>query len=162
MKKSLNYLVVGIFIVGIFSLASCASNPTAAQTEEFRKTVEEIFDLWGTANLTEDADLYVSLWDEDYVKLAAGKDPRMGLDVLRESKINGWKKWKYETFEVNIEEVQLAGEFGWGRGTYVVTSRPAGGGDLVVSEGTFLTVFKKQSDGSWLAYRDTMMPAPAK
>ena len=160
MKKPLICTAIGILSAGIIVLAGCASAPTAAQTAEFEKAAREIFAVKVASNLKEDADALVATWDKDFVKMANGTDPVTGLDVLRQSSIAGWKRFKYEEIKLEFDEFQLAGQFGWTLGSYAVTVRPGGGGDPLALNGSFLTVFKKQPDGSWKVYRDTMMSGP--
>jgi ketosteroid isomerase-like protein len=155
MRRTHNYPILGFICVSILVLASCASGPTPAQSEEFAKAVEDIFAIWGKANLEEDVELYVSMWDEDCYKAAPGDPAITSLDALREAKAEGFKAVKYETFNIDFLEIQLAGDFGWvlGRGHGIL--RPAGG-EPFEAEGRFITIFKKQADGSWKVYRDFM------
>jgi len=62
---------------------------------------------------------------------------------------------------IKVEDAQIAGDFGFAHGTYFVSVTPKGGGAVKSKEGKFLTIFKKQADGSWKIYRDSVSPNPA-
>jgi ketosteroid isomerase-like protein len=94
------------------------------------------------------------------VKLAAGRPTAVGAEAIRQMKQKAFGVTLYDVFEVEIDEHQLAGEFGWAKGLYKIVTRPKAGGESFTHIGTFLTVFRKQPDGSWKVYRDTMMPLP--
>jgi ketosteroid isomerase-like protein len=66
----------------------------------------------------------------------------------------------FDTFDIKVDEYQVAGDFGWARGIYTIVTHPRAGGEAATDVGTFLTVFHKQADGSWRVYRDTMMTLP--
>jgi hypothetical protein len=53
-----------------------------------------------------------------------------------------FQNWKFKGFDVNVEEIQLGGGFGYARGTYKIPLDPKVMGTAVILEGTFLTVFK--------------------
>ena len=59
-----------------------------------------------------------------------------------------------------VDDYQLAGEFGWARGTYTIVTRPKAGGDPFIDVGPFLTVFKRQADGSWKLCRTVESGVP--
>ena len=65
------------------------------------------------------------------------------------------------TFAADRVQVAAAGDYAISRGHYSMTytdkatKKPAG------SNGSYLTVYKKQSDGSWKAVEDFITPGPA-
>ena len=65
------------------------------------------------------------------------------------------------TFAADKVEVAQSGDLAYSRGHYSIrltdkaTNKPAS------SDGTYLTVWRKQSDGSWKAVEDFIVPGPA-
>jgi ketosteroid isomerase-like protein len=55
---------------------------------------------------------------------------------------------------IKNEEIQLSGNFGFARGTYSALLVPKAGGEEIPIDGKYLTIFKKQADGTWKIYRD--------
>lgn len=159
MEKSVFAKALVIALAGaVLLLGSCVSSPTTAEKDAFRKEVDAIFKVWGDTSLNPNLEGFVGIWDEKMVKMASGKVTVRGPAALRQAKAKAFETVTLEKFVVNIEETQLAGDdLGWAMGTYILAMRPKAGGDLIVDEGMFLTVFMKQPDGSWKVYRDTMM-----
>ena len=77
-----------------------------------------------------------------------------GKSAIDERKRNGLKKVEYESQIITVEETQVAGDWGFARGTATVTSKSKTGGATTNLEANFLTIFKKQADGSWKIFRD--------
>ena len=89
--------------------------------------------------------------------MASNKATVYGKAAIGKMKRKMFQTWAFKRFDVDIDEVQLAGDFGYARGTYIVHLQSKAESTSSVLEGTFLTVFKKQADGSWKIYRDCMM-----
>jgi ketosteroid isomerase-like protein len=52
------------------------------------------------------------------------------------------------------EEVRVAGDWAYSRGTYSATLTPKAGGEPREDSGKYLTILERQSDGSWKIARD--------
>ncbi len=153
--------MIGLFASAMLMVAGCATTgPTAAETGAFKRAVDDIYRAWVDTNINPDLEGFVSLWDVNAVKMASGKPTAIGPAAIRTMKEKAFGTTIYDRFEIATEEYQLAGGFGWARGIYTIVTRPKAGGDSYTDIGTFLTVFKKQADGSWKVYRDTMMALP--
>ena len=50
---------------------------------------------------------------------------------------------------LSLEEVEVAGDWGFIRGTSPVTLTPQAGGEPLQDEGKYLSIRKRQPDGSW-------------
>ena len=160
MKGSSVCLAASLLAAAVLSVGCATTKPTAAQNDAFKVAVDRIFRLWSDTNTNPDLDGFVALWDEKAVKMAAGRPTAVGSEAIRQMKQKAFGVTLYDAFEVKIDEYQLAGEFGWARGLYTIVTRPKAGGEPFTDIGTFLTMFRKQADGSWKVYRDTMMPLP--
>ena len=73
---------------------------------------------------------------------------------LGERKRKSFQNWDVESFNIKIEEVQVAGDWGFARGTYTSSAKPKAGGGNRLVDGKFLTIFKRQPDSSWKIFRD--------
>jgi uncharacterized protein (TIGR02246 family) len=66
-------------------------------------------------------------------------------------------------FQMQSLETEGQGDLAYDRGTYSVTMTPAGAGPIE-DHGKYLTIFRKQADGSWKVVRDIWnsdLPVPA-
>jgi uncharacterized protein (TIGR02246 family) len=118
--------------------------------------VEEIYDIYSSMSMKKDVDGWIALWDEEGVKMVPNLPPIYGKAAIREYKHK--KSQSPDDMEVNIkvENAQVAGDFGFAHGTAFVSRTPKGGGAVKSREAKFLTIFKKQTDGSWKIYRDSV------
>ena len=153
MKKVFVMSVTLVFLTYFFSIIAFAEDETA----NFRTTIENIFNSWRASNLNEDFDLWFSNWDENAIKMASNKATIYGKSAIGNMKRKMFQTWAFESWDVEIDEVQLSGDLGYARGTYIVNLKSKAESTSTVLEGTFLTIFKKQADGSWKIYRDCMM-----
>jgi ketosteroid isomerase-like protein len=90
--------------------------------------------------------------------MASNKPTIYGKSAIGNMKRKMFQTWTFESWDVEIDEIQLAGDLGYARGTYIVNLKSKAKSNSSILEGTFLTIFKKQADGSWKIYRDCMMP----
>ena len=60
------------------------------------------------------------------------------------------------TFDMDItnEEVEVAGDWAFSRGTYTLTTTPKESGQPVFIDGRYITIFTRQPDGSWKRHRE--------
>jgi uncharacterized protein (TIGR02246 family) len=65
------------------------------------------------------------------------------------------------TFAADQVQVADAGDMAFSRGHYSMTLTDKGTQKPVTSDGTYLTVYHKQSDGSWKAVEDFITPGPS-
>jgi ketosteroid isomerase-like protein len=65
------------------------------------------------------------------------------------------------TFASDRIEVAQSGDLASSRGHYTITTTDKATSKPVTSSGSYLTVYKKQGDGSWKAIEDFITPGPA-
>ena len=129
----------------------------------FGFAVKDIFNSYSSATVTGDVDAWLSLWDEMGVKMVPNQPAINGKTAIGELKRKKAKKREYLAMDIEIEDAQGAGDFGFAHGTYSGSFKPRDGGAIVSGGGKFLTIFKKQTNGSWKIYRDSVSPdAPPK
>jgi ketosteroid isomerase-like protein len=56
--------------------------------------------------------------------------------------------------DITNEEVQVSGDLAFARGTYAATVTPKAGGEETFIDGKYMTILKRQTDGSWKIHRD--------
>jgi ketosteroid isomerase-like protein len=65
------------------------------------------------------------------------------------------------SFAADQVQVAEAGDLAYSRGHYSMTATDKATGKPATSAGSYLTVYKKQQDGSWKAIEDFITPGPA-
>jgi ketosteroid isomerase-like protein len=65
------------------------------------------------------------------------------------------------TFASDRVQVAEAGDLAYSRGHYSMTTTDKATNKPTTGDGTYLTIYQKQSDGSWKAVEDFITPGPA-
>lgn len=98
----------------------------------------------------------MSLWDEEGVQMPPNDVMHVGKAAIRKANADliadRSTSW---TFSIDPQEVILADAgYATARGVYFLKGKPTNGGDEFEMDGKFLSILKKQSDGTWLIFRD--------
>jgi uncharacterized protein (TIGR02246 family) len=57
-------------------------------------------------------------------------------------------------FALVVDEVQVAGDWAFERGTYTITLTPKAGGEPMQDIGKYITIYERQPSGAWGMARD--------
>ncbi len=157
MKKALSRLSIWILVVGMLLLATILPAQSQAEVNAFRAAVNEIFEKRDASVLKPNLTSYVSIWDENAIRISSYHPTVFGISAIRNRQRRAFQNWLFQEIDTNIEEVHLAGDFGWAHGTYWGQLKSKAKGNWRINKGTILTIFKKQDDGSWKIYCDVVM-----
>ncbi len=149
MKK---YLLVVVLLSAVL-VAAVACGSTDSE-EEVSAAVEEIFDEYEASVMAGDADRWMALWTDDPVQLPPDAPAVTDRETLHDSTKAEFEVVSYTEFDISVEEVQVAGGWAYARGNFTVTAEMTETGDIIPIDGKFLTIFKRQSDGTWKIHRD--------
>lgn len=117
--------------------------------------IEEVLNQYAVTATAGDFEGWLSLHADDVVKMPPGEPAIFGREALRASFAPG-----FDAFDLNCiiypEETQVHGDLGYARGTYTISATPkAGGGTIdLMKDGKYLTLCKRQADGSWKISHD--------
>ena len=138
----------------ILLLAGSATVGKAADLEAFKAAVEDTWDKYSIAMNAENPDLWISLWDENGIQMPPGAPAVVGKPAIEKGIHASYEALEWEEFIIYLEEVKVAGDWGYARGTYSASITPRAGGETAFLDGKYLTIFKRQPDGSWKLFRD--------
>jgi uncharacterized protein (TIGR02246 family) len=101
-----------------------------------------------------DTDAWVACFARDGVQMPPNYPANIGVDAIR-----GWSGWMLAAFRAEFslspEEVQPAGaDWAFERGSYAITLTPKAGGEAILDEGKYITLYHRKTDGAWLMARD--------
>ncbi|HOX11542.1 MAG TPA: SgcJ/EcaC family oxidoreductase [Spirochaetia bacterium] len=119
--------------------------------------IRAIFETYAACIERHDADGWMALWDEEGVQLPPDGPMFVGKPSIKVGNYQEFKdtskKW---TMNIQTQEVQVfpAEGYAFARGVYDWTCTPVGGGEVLCYDGKFMTIFRRQADGTWLIYRD--------
>jgi ketosteroid isomerase-like protein/Tol biopolymer transport system component len=115
--------------------------------------IDEVLMQYGVASSTGDLELYMSLHTNDIVKMPPDAPATYGKEQLRAG-----TKFFFDNFTVEgssyPEETQVDGDMGFTRGNYTLTITPKAGGEPILVDGKYLTLCRRQADGSWKISHD--------
>lgn len=160
MKRRGIQLLALIGVVALVALAAGCQKRAAAQERTAESlqipgvtsAVRDIYDNYAAAAVAGDADRWIALWDEAGVQLPPNEPIVVGRDAIEARARDNIGPGQVSEFNIQIHDVHTDGNLAVARGVYTVTMTEAAGGGQV--DGKYLTVFRKQSDGSWKIFRD--------
>jgi len=101
-----------------------------------------------------DIDGWIALWADDGIQLAPDAPANVGKEQIRAATKSVLDLFSFNNMTINNAEVEWAGEWAFARGTYAATLVPTNGDEAIPVDGKYMSIFKKQADGSWKLYRD--------
>jgi uncharacterized protein (TIGR02246 family) len=117
--------------------------------------IEDVLNQYAVAANTGDFELWLSLHADDVVKMGPDAPAIFGREALRANKEAAWDNFTLE-MALYPEEAQVSGDLGFARGTYTLSITPKAGGETIMAmpDGKYLTICKRQADGSWKISHD--------
>ena len=153
-KKSLLYFSVFPLILLLCLCIGCDSNGNnVVNAEQVYSALDEIDNKYTLACNTGDVSLYMSLWDDNGIRMAPDTPAVQGKDQIKEQIQPGFELFD-STIDIKKVEVQLSDDWAFKRGTYTMSYKLKSGGETAFADGKFLTILKKQNDGTWKIYCD--------
>ena len=153
MKKS-NWLhstiILAIALAMLFSAISCQKQ----DTETDISAINEVWNQWTLACNNGDVELLMSLMDDNMVQMPPNAPTNIGKEAIRPGEEALLGLFDIELPPMSVEEVEVAGDWGFSRLTFTLSLRPKDGGETSTSSGKALSIFKRQADGSWKVYID--------
>jgi uncharacterized protein (TIGR02246 family) len=151
----------------VLSMAACNQAPPAAPDTHDAdvKAISDVEAQWSKDYAAKDPDKIAAYYADDAVLMTPGSEATTGKDAIASS-LKGMTKDPAFSLQFKTSKVDVAksGDVGYSWGTYQMTmSNPAGKGTLN-DHGTYVTVYRKQADGSWKAVEDiatSAVPPPA-
>lgn len=102
---------------------------------------------WIAAAEVEDAAAIAEIYAEDALFLPPGQDPLRGRDTIR-SLFEAQFGAMDAAYDFSIEELEVADDWAWRRGRYVVDARLANG-DTLRADDKFVDIWRRGTDGRW-------------
>ena len=153
MKHSL----LAICIVGLLALAtSCAHAPQSRETHEADvQALKDTEAQWKKDGQARDLEKIMAHYVDDAVLIAPGIQPLIGKEairsVLKEMLADNALS---EDFQADRVDVAKSGDLGYTQGAYTLTLTDSTTKKPIHDKGSYVTVYKKQADGSWREVSD--------
>lgn len=158
MIKSFPLFNITLFLVLV--LVSVCSLPAEQQKPVKQATTEAdiaaILDIWSkyaTAINNADIDSWISLWIDDGVQMPPDRPAIKGKEQIKANVQSTLDQFIFK-MEIFNEEVKVADDWAFARGTYTYSLTPKEGAEPYENTGKYLTILERQADGSWKIARD--------
>jgi uncharacterized protein (TIGR02246 family) len=140
-------------LTGVMLLVAGCSPYEEEDLEAVAAAVNDIWSQYSSSLNSGDLDLWMSLWTDDGVQMPPNSPPVIGKDQIRARNKGVLDQFTFN-MDITNEEIRMAGEWAFARGTYRATLTPKDGGEATFIDGKYMTILKKQPDGSWKIHRD--------
>jgi len=151
---------LGLVLAATLAMGGCdrREKPDPAAVEQQILAREE---QWNRAYAQRDAEALAGFFADDAAMASPGEQLVRGRDSIRQA-VQAFARDPNlnVTFRANRVQVANSGDLAYSRGQYMLTSTDPATDQPVSSRGYYLTVWKKQEDGSWKAVEDFITPGP--
>lgn len=140
-----------VFFALVLSVTCALPMSAGADDADDKAAIAAVWDSYETARVAGDAEAWLALWDEEGVQMPPGM-PARGKDVLLGGVPKAFAAMPASAMEIVPEETVIMGDMAFSRGTYIAALTVKG--NEVNVDGKFMTIFRRQPDGTWKIYRD--------
>jgi len=124
------------------------------------QAIRNLVEQWHRATTAGDVDTVLRLMAEDVVFLMAGKPPMKGRSTFEQGLRGLLTSYRVDS-RSEIQEVDVSDDLAYCWTLLTVGMTPLSGGDAKVRSGSALSIFRKQTNGSWVLVRDANLLPPA-
>lgn len=117
------------------------------------QAIRNLIAEWHRATAAGDVDTILGLMSEDVVFLVSGKPPMKGRDAFEKGLRELLKSHRVES-KGEVQECEVSGDLAYCWTLLTVRITPLAGGEPGERSGSALSIFRKQSNGSWQLVRD--------
>jgi uncharacterized protein (TIGR02246 family) len=119
-------------------------------SQDDKQAIRNAVERWLEASKQGDAKTLLSLLADDVIFITPEREP-----FGKEAFAGGGDEMKDMNMEadIDIKEIEVAGDWAWMRSFLKVSFTPPGG-NTTKHSGHILTIFQKQPDGHWVIKRD--------
>ena len=135
----------------LFVIVSVVPFSVAADDAADEAAIDKIWDAYEAARVAGDADAWLALWDDGGVQMPPGI-PARGKDALVVGVPKAFEAMPASAMEITPAETVIMGDWAFSRGNFTATQTVKG--NTVEVDGKFMTIFRRQDDGTWKIYRD--------
>ena len=124
------------------------------------QAISDVVARWHSATAAGDVDSVLQLMAEDVVFLVAGQPPMKGRSSFERGLRTLLTQHRIESTS-NVREIEVSGNLAYCWTDLNVRVVPLAGGNAKARSGSALSVFRKQTTGSWVLWRDANLLVPA-
>jgi uncharacterized protein (TIGR02246 family) len=160
MKRSILLIVlaIGSAAASLQTAAAQTNAPDEARLAEARKAIDAGNVAWIAGQKAGNADRMAALFDKDGSQFGAKGRVVRGRKAIHDRFADGFKNnGPALDFTITTLEVWLVDDLAYESGNYTLKLQPKGK-DVANYSGKYVTIWKRQSDGSWRIWVDFGVP----
>jgi ketosteroid isomerase-like protein len=154
---------VALAMLAVMTTAGCTSGANAsADTAKIEESIRAQEAQWQKDYAAKDINALAGHYADD-AALGGPGDPLATTGTERRQMLQNLLIDPNLDIKFSADRMQVAeaGDLAYSRGHYTLQATDKATNKPVTSKGSYLTVYKKQSDGSWKAVEDFITPGPA-
>ncbi|MDA2937227.1 SgcJ/EcaC family oxidoreductase [Acidobacteria bacterium AH-259-A15] len=147
-----------LVLVSLVLLTACApAGSTEAEREAaIQADIDALNQLrsdYEAAYNAQDAAAAAGFYTDDAVRSLPNQAPTSGRDAIQSNSQTTFDQFEAK-LSISSEELQVAGDWAFGAGTYSLKLTPKEeGGEATMSNGSYIVILKRQADGCWKVAR---------
>ena len=157
MSARLERSCVVLLCIALLGVSAAFGQTLAAYShEELRPALETVFVSYVRGVESLDSDIWIANWDEGGVKFVPNAPAIVGRDAIYAFVSARFPLFDYRRMRVRIDAIDVSGDLALARGVYLSEDKLKTASGAAITDGWFLTTFKRQADGSWKIFRDAV------
>ena len=125
----------------------------AAAMAADRAAIDKLRSGYQSAFSSNDASAAAAYFTETAVSMPPNREALIGRQAITDDMVTMFEGMGAE-LTISSEEVEVAGDWAFDRGTYAMKLTPKGDGDPMEDKGKYIVILEKQADGSWKLARE--------
>ncbi len=156
MRKSLLRVSIILLVFPLFVIFGCGKQGEVVDVEADVSAIKEMLNQYAVGCNTGDFDLWISLWADDGIQMPPGNPAVIGKEQIQARMKPIFDQMNLDIAIKSVEDAKVYGDLGLTRCTYTLKMIPKAGGETIYAmpDGKALTLFERQSDGSWKVIYD--------
>ena len=154
MNKTLRTVITVLALSLIVALTTTGQTLKSDDPAAVKAAIASVYETYVKGVQTLDADLWMTNWDEGGVKFMPSVPAIVGKAAISSFAHARFGAFQSRKMTINVDDVDIEGNLALARGTYLSEDLLKSASAPAITDGWFLTTFKKQADGSWKIFRD--------
>ena len=144
-----------------FLVAACQKQAAGADPEAIKNAIKADETKWNAQFKANDTEGLVSHYSDDAFFVAPGVQPADGSTAIRKAYADAHTDKNFSvSFASDKMDVAASGDLAYARGHFSDKYTDPKTGQVMTDHGSYITVYKKQQDGSWKAVEDFAVADP--
>ena len=139
--------------------AGCQQQAAAGDADSVKAAINADEKAWNEQFKSKDAEGLIGHYAADAFLVAPGMKPASGSTAIRKVFADISNDQNFE-LQFASDKIEAAGELAYSRGHFTEKYTDPKTGKVMTDSGSYLTIYKKQGDGSWKAVEDFVVADP--